>query len=53
MAAEMTVNLPAEETASRVRGIVENGSITGELLDEYVVPYSGGRRIVLVYEKHY
>lgn len=53
MAAEMTVNLSAEETASRVRGIVENGSITGELLDEYVVPYSGGRSIVQVYEKHY
>ena len=53
MAAEMTVNLSAEETASRVRGIVENGSITGELLDEYIVPYSGGRSIVQVYEKHY
>lgn len=53
MASDFTVCLSAEETAFKIRNIIEGGSITGELLDEYVVPFSSGRSIVQVYEKHY
>ena len=48
------VSLSMEETAKKIHSAVVDGSITGELLDHYVIQGQGTQYcIVAVYEKHY
>ena len=48
------VSLSMEETAKKIHSAVVDGSITGELLDHYVIQGQGEQYcIVAVYEKHY
>lgn len=47
------VNLTPEDTCRLVYDAVVNGSVTGELRDDYQIGFSGGVCRVQVYEKHY
>lgn len=48
------VSLSVEEAAEKIHSAVVDGSITGELLDHYVVQGRGDEYcVVAVYEKHY
>lgn len=48
------VSLSVEEAAKKIHSAVVDGSITGELLDHYVVRGQGDECcVVAVYEKHY
>lgn len=48
------VSLSVEEAARKIHSAVVDGSVTGELLDHYVVRGKGDECcVVAVYEKHY
>ncbi|MBQ8276778.1 MAG: hypothetical protein IJZ02_09195 [Clostridia bacterium] len=54
MANTFTVSLSPAHAAERICDAVEGGSLTGELIDHYVIGRAdGGQCIVLVFEKHY
>ena len=53
MASGIHVRLSLMNTVRKVKDLVCAGSLTGELLDEYVVPGCGADCVVLVFEKHY
>lgn len=48
------VSLSVEQAAQKIHSAVVDGSITGELLDRYVIQgHAGEFCVVAVYEKHY
>ena len=53
MADTYMVNLSVPEAAARIRSEIENGSLTGELIDFHQVQLPGAQCVVMVYEKYY
>ncbi|WP_312355251.1 DUF6054 family protein [Aminipila sp.] len=54
MSLDMRVNVEPEKAAELVKKEIVEGSITGELIDYYVVHGEDDKRcIVSIYEKHY
>lgn len=47
------LDLPLADAAEKIVHAVEEGSFSGELLDDYTVPCGGGCVRVLVFEKWY
>ena len=48
------VSLDPHQTADIVHNAVVKGSLTGEMIDRYMVrPPSGGVCVVMIFEKHY
>lgn len=54
MAYTQKVNLPLHAAADTIYDAIVNGSITGEMIDKYVLAApSGAQCIVMVFEKHF
>jgi hypothetical protein len=51
---EFATVLPIDEAEKRICSYIVDGSITGELINRYVLNADGGRKcVILVFEKHF